>query len=47
VKRSISKLLAAVTLSSGKPVKTFLEWLIAKYGKEEGSRRFGEWQKQT
>jgi len=45
VKKTISKLLAAVTLSSGKSVKPFLEWLVAKYGGEEGMRRFREWQK--
>lgn len=47
MKKTISKLLAAVTLSSGKPVKSFLDWLVVKYGSEEGMRRFREWQKQT
>jgi len=46
VKRTLLKLLAVVALSSGKPVKPFLEWLVAKYGSEEGMRRFREWQKQ-
>ena len=45
MRKTISKLLVAVTLSSGKPVKTFLDWLVAKYGSEEGMRRFKEWQK--
>jgi len=26
-------------------IKTFLDWLIAKYGVEEGKRRFREWVK--
>lgn len=26
-------------------VQTFLEWLVAKYGDEEGRRRFAEWLK--
>jgi hypothetical protein len=47
VKRTLLKLLAVVALSSGKPVPSFIEWLIVKYGKEEGVRRFREWQKEV
>jgi hypothetical protein len=26
-------------------VKPFLEWLVEKYGREEGSRRYDEWER--